>query len=641
MCGIAGLWNLDKTPVPASDIDLLTDALAHRGPDGRGIWNDTSTGIALGHRRLSILDLSDAGHQPMRFPADAADAAERYWMVFNGEIYNFIELKSDLEKEGYRFRSDSDTEVVLAAYHAWGEAMLHRFNGMWAMAIYDKETQALFLSRDRFGVKPLYYYHDEYRFIFASEVQAIHKLLGASHRLNADVIGDVVCGSFFNHATDETYLQGVKSLTGGYNLHIRPSHFEAKAWYQFKPVPVPDTLTLQAAALRTLVEDACALRLRSDVPIGTCLSGGVDSGSIAAVINRKSSGGLDASGERFSNYTHRAFCAAFPNTPIDERAAAEKLVAQLRGRLDVIDILPPTPEELEIAMRSCDGPMHALAFFPIWKLYRHIKQSGITVTLDGQGPDEMLGGYRPAAEALQAAIDTRNLFWLWDVYQTYSAQGETSQVSSKAMTATAFVQTLKQTVKRWLGRPFAYTRSANLQAMRDVPEGFNALDASLYQQFFQSPLPGILNQYDRCSMAHGVECRMPFMDYRIVEFIFSLPSQSKVGGGYTKRVLREAMKDVLPDFIRLNKTKLGFNAPIVDWFRGPLKAWMLEQMSANEFLNAEHFDGKAMKAAFERFLTVPNPQWNDAWKFWPPVHLVWWQRELRRTANGKVETEVA
>ncbi|MFZ2881847.1 MAG: asparagine synthase-related protein, partial [Candidatus Moraniibacteriota bacterium] len=157
------------------------------------------------------------------------------------------------------------------------------------------------------------------------------------------------------------------------------------------------------------------------------------------------------------------------------------------------------------------------------------------------------------------------------------------------------------------------------------PKNFeNSLEKSLFIQFFQSPLPGILNQYDRCSMAHGVECRMPYMDYRIVEFAFSLPSESKVGKGYTKRILREALVGILPNKTRLNKLKLGFNAPIVDWFRGPLKKFMLEQMNSEEFITSKYFNGEKLKTDFEKFLKSTNPQWSEAWKFWPPVHLVWW-----------------
>lgn len=627
MCGIAGIYNLNNKNVQKKDIDLLTDAVSHRGPDGRGVYLNHN--IALGHRRLSILDLSARGKQPMNY------SNKRYWITLNGEIYNFLEIKAELIKKGYKFLSESDTEVILASYEEWGEKMLDKFNGMWAFAIYDTQKRVLFLSRDRFGVKPLYYYLGRDEIIFSSEVQAIHKLFGNKRPLNNRVIKDIASGSFLNHGSKLTYLKDVFSLPGGYNLTVKGGTVEIKEWYKLKKVEVPASYNDQVLRLKSLIYDSCRLRLRSDVPIGTCLSGGVDSGSITAVINTFKSNKT----ERFSEYTHRAFCASFPNTPIDESKRAKFLANSLKSKLDVVDIKSPSEAELVDAMKSCDGPMHALAFYPIWSLYRYIKKQKITVTLDGQGPDEMLGGYRPLYEALQAAIELKKPKWFLDVFNTYSNQGESRQFSSRLYARKAVVVLLFKNfvilgtkALSLLGMGKMYE---NLQKFlnHNVDEftyakksiGFNnSLDESLFRQFFQSPLPGILNQYDRCSMTHGVECRMPFMDYRIVEFVFSLPPDSKVGGGYTKRVLREAMKGIVPDKIRLEKTKIGFNAPIVDWFKGPLKDFMYRQINSESFLNSKYFNGKNMQVEFNQFLKKSNPQWDEAWKFWPPVHLSWW-----------------
>jgi asparagine synthase (glutamine-hydrolysing) len=286
----------------------------------------------------------------------------------------------------------------------------------------------------------------------------------------------------------------------------------------------------------------------------------------------------------------------------------------------------PTIEELEDAMKSCDGPMHALAFFPIWKLYKYIKKEGITVTLDGQGPDEMLGGYRPIEDALWTAIELQKPWWFYDIYRTYAAQGETAHFSSKKFAKRITLEIIKFTpkiiIKTLLRRIGLYNKPDLLQKSKG--EFKNLLDKSLYNQFFNTPLPGILNQYDRCSMAHGVECRMPFMDYNIVEFIFSLPPESKVGNGYTKYVLREAMKGILPDETRLNKKKIGFNAPIVDWFKGNLREWMLSQMEKSSFQECEYFNGRELLSKFNNFLQNPNAQWGEAWSFWPPIHIAWW-----------------
>lgn len=625
MCGIAGIVRFDGGQVDQVEIDSLTDAVSHRGPDGRSVWFNAGKTVAFGHRRLKILDLSEAAKQPMCYE-------NRYWVTFNGEIYNFIELREELETLGHRFQTEADTEVILAAYKQWGHGMQVRFNGMWAFGLYDTVAGTLLLSRDRFGVKPLYYYRNSAMLMFSSEVQALHKALGASHPLDPMVVAEIAKGSFFCHGTTRTYLHDVFSLPGGYCLEVKDGRGAPYEWYRLKKVQVPPSFEGQAGALRDLLVDACKLRLRSDVPIGTCLSGGVDSGSIAAVVNSTEPLQL----ERSSCYTHRSFCAAFPGTPIDESSAARQLADTLRSCLDVLDIEAPSREELEQAMAQCDGPMHALAFFPIWRLYRHIKQDGITVTLDGQGPDEMLGGYRPLREALEAAVEIRSPSWFLDVYRTYSHLGESKQFSSKKMaykTLTEFaVERLSRAMapigrmRRLVRKPVLENRIGDnpLTPARE-PEGMrNSFDQSLFRQFFQSPLPGILNQYDRCSMASGVECRMPFLDFRLVEFVFSLPPEAKVGNGYTKRILREAMKGLLPDATRLNKLKIGFNAPIVDWFRGPLREFMLEQMSKKGFLQSSYFSGEKLKEEFEAFLEKPDPQWDEAWKFWPPVHLAWW-----------------
>jgi asparagine synthase (glutamine-hydrolysing) len=620
MCGIAGIIHFSQLPIEEASINYLTDALAHRGPDGRGVWFNDNHTVALGHRRLSILDLTEAGSQPM------PDASRRYWIVFNGEIYNFLEIAKDLRAEGYHFQSNSDTEVILAAYHAWGEKMLHSFNGMWAIALYDTQTHTLWLSRDRFGVKPLYYYKDDKRLIFASEIQAIHKILGKNHPLNTDVVGDVLLGKPHYHGTIQTYLKNVYALPAGYQLKIENNQTKINSWYELPRVQVPQTFEEQALILRELCIDACKLRLRSDVPVGTCLSGGLDSGSITAMINQ-----LQPEDSRFGNYTHQAFCVSFPHSSLDEGQDALALAHQLGSKIDIINVNSPNPTTLEQAMRTCDGFMHSLAFYPIWELYRYIKAHGITVTLDGQGPDEMLGGYTPVYEGLSAALQKRSWSWFWDVYDTYSSTGDYEGFSAKENTQVALKELIRNKGRN-LFRSLKAPQESLLKPVRSNSQLFdNELDKSLYNQFFYMPLLGILNQYDRCSMASGVECRMPFMDYRIVEFVFSLPPQSKVGGGYTKRVLREAMKGIVPDETRLRKRKIGFNAPIVEWFRGDLKDWLLAEMNQREFLENDFFNGKQIKQDFEKFIKNSQPHWHTAWQVWSPVHFAWWQRQIKQT----------
>jgi len=608
MCGILGA-------LPAIDSQIFDKGLGslhRRGPDSQNIWNEENHKALLGHTRLAILDLSEFGNQPMHW--------ENLVIVFNGEIFNYLELKEELETAGYKFTTNSDTEVILKAYHYWGKACFNKFNGMWALAIYDKEENSLLICRDRYGIKPVYYINYNGQFLFGSEVQAIHKILGKNHPLNQQVLRNIAAGGFAWHGSEESYLQDVRVLPGGHLIEYKRKSVNIKKWYVLLKVETPHKFEEQAEHLRILLFDAIRLRLRSDVPIGTCLSGGVDSGTISSFIRQ-----MEREGSNFEVFTHRSFCAAFPETPVDESQKAKRLADQLELQLDVINIKAPDPMELEKAMSQCDGPMHALAFYPIWKLYQYIKSQGITVTLDGQGPDEMLGGYKPLRYALLGAMQNGEIKYFIDLYKTYSAQGESNQNSSikasRQITKGVIENAFKDKVKMLIGRGTISDKS-----QQSGPRFLkNIFDRNLHYQFFNEPLPAILQQYDRCSMAHAVECRMPLMDYRIVEFIFSLPSKSKVGDGYTKRVLRAAVRGILHDDTRLDKAKIGFNAPIIDWFRNELKDWMLDIMNSKSFLESSFFDGRQLQHNFHKFLNNDNAGWREAWQFWGAIHITKWQ----------------
>jgi asparagine synthase (glutamine-hydrolysing) len=624
MCGIAGIFGpLYINPFPLT-------ALKHRGPDAEGRWTDPNNKIWLGHTRLSILDLSEKGHQPM------ACVDGRYQIVFNGEIYNFLELKEELVNKGYRFRSDSDTEIIPAAYDCWGIECLHRFNGMWAFALWDRVRRELWLSRDRFGKKPLYYQQVAEDFIFSSEVKAIHRWLGKDAELDSDVIRSICAGKFEWHGTDRTYLRGVKSLPAGHWLVKSPKDVKVGRWYQLFPkrIQVPTNLEDQATELRELIVDACRIRLRSDVPIATCLSGGVDSSSVTAVIHR----GLPLKDERTATDFHRVFCAAFPNTILDETNAASSLALSLGTDLAVCEVVPPTPDRLMEAIASCDGPMHALAFYPIWELYGKIAETGIKVTMDGQGPDEMMGGYiETVRSGLQTALLQGNLHWFRDLLRIYGRLGENRYRSSEAFVWSELVRLAKLPLSRLKHLILRHTLQEGKSSepvftfAQPMPRGLDPFKQELYRQFCQTQLPTIIQQYDRCSMAHGVECRMPFMDYRIVEFVFSLPNESRVGDGFTKRALRKAVEGLVPDRNRLKKIKIGFNAPMVEWFTGPLREFMLDTMGTAEFKQTQYFDGSTLGTQFERWLS--NPKWDSAWGFWPPVHFILWKDQISSSKN--------
>ncbi len=625
MCGIAGIFGSSfNKPIPLA-------ALRHRGPDSEGIWTDPEDKIWLGHTRLSILDLSEAGRQPM----ECEDG--RYYIIFNGEIYNFLELRKELQDKGYVFHTETDTEIIAAAYDSWGVECLHRFNGMWAFALWDTRKSELWLARDRFGEKPLYYYVNKEEFAFASEVQALHFWLGNNTELDSEVVRSICTGKFEWHGTDRTYLANVNTLPAGHYLIKTRDSLKVHRWYRLEPncVTVPRSMPDQTQALHNLLTDACRLRLRSDVPVATCLSGGLDSSAITAIVHK----GIFTPSERSAKDFHRAFCAAFPNTILDETAKARLLAHEIGAELMVYEIRPPSGERLLKAISTCDGPMHSLAFYPIWELYGFINKNGIKVTLDGQGPDEMMGGYYETIDsALRSALSQGKVRWFWDIYKTYSGQGESQYRSSRAFARAKLFNVLKtplSQLKRFILRQFVHnsnSRVDHLEYIQPIPSNLKPLSSELYSQFCQKQLPTILQQFDRCSMAHGVECRMPFMDYRVVEFVFSLPEESLVGDGFTKRVLREAVRGLVPESICSNSIKIGFNAPIVEWFLGPLREVILDTMRGKDFRQNGFFDGQRLAKQFEIWLNAPN--WGDAWAFWPPIHFALWQSQLRASLSS-------
>jgi asparagine synthase (glutamine-hydrolysing) len=633
MCGIAGIV---KPQVLEGDLKKFINSLKHRGPDDSGYWISYDNKVGLVHTRLSILDLSDRAKQPMHSLCD------RYLIVFNGEIYNYIELRNELIAIGYSFETDSDTEVILAGYNEYGIRLLDMLNGMWAFAIFDKQSDTLFLSRDRYGIKPLYYYKSDNEFLFASEVQAIHKYHGPEYPLNELVIRDILKGGFSNHGSSQTYLKDVKNLPSGHYLVMKNSEIDVCQWYFCKKQKIRLSVKEQAVKLQSLIFDSVRLRLRSDVPVGTCLSGGVDSTAIASVIKR-----ITSQNDGESNlFSYKSFTLSFPNTSMDEVEDAKWLSQNLGNSIKIVSLEKPDIKELEYCMSKMDGPMHSLAFYPIWKLFGFIHENKIKVTLDGQGPDEMLGGYRPVFDALRTASKFFDPLWFLDILDTYQNQGEKVNDSSKTYVKKELQYFLNYKKNKaiidfkllllWILRNARIINKKKVTVLPglistiSVPEFINnPLDENLFKQFFQSPLPGILNQFDRCSMAHGVEARMPFMDYRIVEFIFSLPPKSKIGNGYTKRILRLAMKDIVPDHIRLKKNKIGFNAPMLEWFKGDLKNWLISISETQEFNSSEYFDPIQIKEKLYYFLNDKDPKWEMAWNLWPYFHFAWWLRHLK------------
>lgn len=608
MCGIFGF--AQSGPVEARDALAMSRLLRHRGPDDEGflvvgrsessIYGGAETpeavfssaldftptrpldecdcfnkgGVVLGHRRLSILDLSPAGHQPMSY-------RNRYWMIYNGEVYNYIELREELISLGHTFHSGSDSEVVMAAFAEWGKECLSRFNGMWSLAILDCEAGELFLARDRFGVKPLYYWHSAHRFAFASEIKAFSAFSDWAPKANVPRVLDFLVWTVSDH-TDQTMFEGVGQLRGGHYAVLDVSallagdddapvgELQITRWY-----------TLQAAAelsggaaeeaLRTALEDSVKLRLRADVPIGSCLSGGLDSSSIVSLVSRR----LRATAP---DAKVKTFTARQKEEQFDEGAYAEMVVAAAgaEGHTTI-----PNPrrlfEELDKLVWHQDEPFGSTSIFAQWCVFAKARENGVTVMLDGQGADEILGGYRGFFGAHLAGLVRTGKFrkWLNELRLLKTVVGF-SYPRSIGYTAAYSFPPLKSLLGWFDNRAYgdlgwlrpAQRSLAKRDPLASLGSNANSVRAMSAAQVNATNLPMLLRWEDRNSMAFAIEARVPFLDYRLVETALGIADSDKVGGGVAKAVLRKAMRGIVPDAILDRRDKMGFVTAEALWMTG-------------------------------------------------------------------------
>jgi len=626
MCGIVGIWNFNQDDIPEQELDRFVDSLSHRGPDGRGIFRDRKERLSLGHRRLAILDLSPTGRQPMSY------GDKRYWITYNGEIYNFLELRRELRVLGHRFISESDTEVILAAYAQWGEDCQLRFNGMWAFAIWDRAEKTLFLSRDRFGIKPLHYVYTGRYFAFASEIKSFLELKSFEPRFDLELVSETIGNINGLEGTEFCLLEGVKRLVGGHCLTIRKGQEPRirKWWNTLDHLEeVPPSLTKQQEKFRQLFFDACRIRMRSDVPLATSLSGGLDSSSVVCTINEiAGTGGLS---ERMNPDWQRTFIACFPGTSLDEQEYAKIVVDDKKVKPlftetridDYIDRIEQIVFQLE--------EIYWVLLAGLWINYKAMRENDIRISLDGHGADELLGGYPFAVqeEMLNALFPRGRLARYLELkkilvgfadnhypastffgdlrraaFQRFSSNTITKPVLKRV---TGIHQRINRVINQYQAAVPQYNSylipprqmRLHLNLPADQLEKLSDLNRSLYYYFHFTILPTILRNFDRASMAHGVEIRMPFMDWRLVRFVFSLPDSSKIGGGYTKRILREAMRNIVPEPIRRRRTKIGFTSPMEHWFKGPLKEFLLDTLGERDFLTTPIWNGAAIKKVTE------------------------------------------
>jgi len=609
MCGIFGvIGHID--PVQAKE---CRDLLAHRGPDGAGLW--VGNGVTLGHRRLSILDLSERGDQPMAW------GNGRYHIVFNGEIYNFLEVRAELESLGESFVSDSDTEVLLAAWATWGPDCQDRFNGMWALAIWDDIERTLFLARDRFGKKPLFYAKTRYGFAFASEMKALMLLLDevvphpeltrSSKRI------------MHYESTDECLIQSITRFPAGHHGVYRDGNLRLTRWWNTLDhlVDVPASFEERAELFRELFLDACRLRMRSDVPIGSALSGGLDSSGVICSVAHIARNSPET---RMSPDFQHAFNAGFPGTPLDETPYARRVADYLDIPLTTIIVDPAKAVEQFFQQLYLFEDMHLTSPIPFMLTYGAIREGGIKVTLDGHGADECFAGYLfNAKEGLvDAGFNLRAAKSIVDAF--YNGRPKSTQFPMPPRWR-FFMDFHRERLKsRLKGQAGVVSRDNGHPRWREMDH----LTQVLYVATHESILPTLLRNYDRYSMANGVEIRMPFMDHRIVSLAFSLAWDDKVRGGFTKAVVREGLSGVMPPDIAWRRAKIGFNSPMVDWMKGPLKEFFLDEVHSSAFTNSDLVDQKLAKSRLEQVIGDPDATYAQSEAAWTALLPYFWEQAV-------------
>jgi len=622
MCGIAGAGALDGRAPDADGVRAMTAALAHRGPDGEGL--EVLGPAVLGHRRLAIIDLSRAGRQPM------ADASGRYTVVFNGEIYNYLELRSELEAAGVGFRSRSDTEVLLEACARWGHAAVERFNGMFAFAIWDVRERTLFLARDRFGEKPLFYRHRPGReFRFASEAKALVPPGSGAGRARPEVLFRFLA---YGHAgtTAETFFEGVEQVPPGHTLTLTDGEIALRRYWALPegtdgaakggPHHSSDE-TGSIEQLAALLEDAVRIRLRSDVPVGTSLSGGIDSSTVASLVAR-----LRAKGEGGGAAQRQAgFSACFPGSPVDESRWID-VVAGAAG-IESHRVVPTAEGFLEDFPRvvlAQEEPVGGPSIYAQWKVMELARSEGVTVLLDGQGADEVFAGYH---------------FFYGDLWWSGLRAGRVGEVRrgmrefdaghGKGAARRILMPALRSRAPRWLraakgGPSFPWlARDFVRAAARPLPPRPGDLRASLRESQGARMLPHLLRHADRNSMAFSREVRLPFLDHRVVEFVDALPDGMKLRGPVTKWVLRETIRGLVPEEVRARRDKIAFAVPFRSWMRGTLLPAVRETLGSRSFRERGVFDAAGVAGLLRRFEEGDEATADTLWHLFAAEH---WMR---------------
>lgn len=600
MCGLCGVVDLDAPP-ERETVERWLDDLAHRGPDGRGVLAED--GVCLGHLRLAIIDLSDAGLQP--FASDDG----RLHLLHNGEIYNYVELREELRAKGHRFRTATDTEVVLAAYREWGPSCVERFNGMWAFVVWDAAERTLFASRDRFGVKPLYYRLDGGRFAFASEPWVL-----AASGANLGAVRDYLEQGYLDHG-GETFFAGVHRLPPAHSLTFGRQGLRVERYWRLEPHDPPAD---PVGAVRETFLDAVRLQLRSDVPVGTCLSGGIDSSSIAVAVAHH-------------GHEHQKTVTAYFEQPgFDERPYARAVVDRTGadahwvtfGADDLVEHLP--------AIVAAQGePFGSTSICAGWYVMRAAHDAGLTVMLDGQGGDEILAGYRASF-----GYRLSDLVQQGRLREAGAELASFGSVHGPRWAAVAVVnpllpEGLRLAARRRL-RGAGGLATGELRRVAPLPTNGagtfpDRLRRQLHLTLTQRGLPELLRYEDRNSMSHSLEARVPLLDHRLVELAFSLDASELIRRGETKSVLRRALDDLLPPQVRHRRDKLGFVTPEGTFLRGALGGLAADVFASQPFRERGFVEPGAALRRLERHR---RGELNAGMELWRALNLELWARRF-------------
>ncbi|MBK9108424.1 MAG: asparagine synthase (glutamine-hydrolyzing) [Saprospiraceae bacterium] len=635
MCGLAGIYNLDGAPINTRQLSSMTRIIQHRGPDDEGflvanlsthevslhssehsideirrqhamIPTETTCNLGMGFRRLSIIDLSAAGHQPM------TEESESCFICFNGQIYNYLEIKEELKSLGHTFRSQSDTEVLLKSYLQWGEHCLQKFIGMFALVIFDKTNKRLFVARDRLGIKPLMYHFNGTRFLWASEEKQL--ILSG---LVSPLVNEEVMSAFLREVKlferPESFFSEIQQLPAGSYAFVDANGITVKKYWTLQLGMSNGSLEDSSHKVKELLNDAIRLRLRSDVPLGIALSGGIDSSSIACLARQMTYSEINT------------FSVFYEGPKYDERKYIKAVIDQggfkpsyFTGSTDL------SFEEIAKWIYYQDAPTSGASPFSAFQNYKNVKAAGISVLLNGQGGDELFAGYPYflkyyIAQLYQTGQWTHLASNIFQLFKDQGILASTKQIYLASQVLKGSPEKLRKleykkyaTSELYPGEFIEQKNKSKLIAIQTVDPTAISLEQSLLAAITRSHLPHMLRWEDRNSMANSIESRVPFLDHRLVEQSFAIPSEFKIHNGVQKYILRKAMRNIVPESILNRKDKIGFGTPTVEWTLKHLQKPIQELLHSNSFLSRTWIHGKKVQSLYDK-----NPRLfgeNELWR---------------------------